>query len=467
MKTLIRTLLAGAVLSGCATPSLMENRAGGLPGLDISVPEMWSTQTQDRAIDFETRATGTGWLARFGDDTLDTLVQDAYRANPDLDQLRANLDRAEALTDRARSGLLPVLDGLAGGSRRDAISGADASSASLNMSVSASWEPDLWGRLGSGVTASEMDREAALADLDAARQVLAASVIETYFLAIEADRLADVSARNLEALSETLGFVEVQYERGLRSGQDLVLIRADVASATASRQQADGAARQARRALETLIGLYPDTDRALASTLPDVPAFELTDQPVDILRQRPDLQAASHRVAAAYARHDVARAAQKPRLSLGGTFGGSEAQLGDIFDPANLAATLFVNLSAPLFDGGQRGADVAVAKADIDNALAAYRRAAIDAFGDVEDQLDQGYVLRAREAALLSALSDARQALKFTRFRYESAEVDLLNVLQVQQRVSFIEAQLVSLRRARLTQYINLSLALGITPDAV
>ena len=217
-------------------------------------------------------------------------------------------------------------------------------------------------------------------------------------------------------------------------------------------------------ALETLIGSYPGTSRNLSRELPDVPAFQNLGQPADILRRRPDLRSAEFRVSAAYANHAAAVADQKPQLSLNGSLGGSDSSLGKLLDPTRLATTLLGNVSAPIFDAGLRQSAVDAAQSDIDAAYAVYRRTALKAFLEVEDQIDSGAVLKAQEDALLLALEDARQALKFMRFRYESAEVDLLNVLQIQQRVSFIEGQLVSLRRARLVQFLNLSLALGVQP---
>ncbi|MEL6686168.1 MAG: TolC family protein [Pseudomonadota bacterium] len=459
-RSILLMITAATFVTGCATTSLTGSAQGLSSGLSFELPTRWE-QSEDRSSKETNKA---AWLAAFDEDDWAMLVEEAYQNNPDLDQLRANLDRANALTDQARASLLPVLDGLVGASRSDTFEGPDASSANLSASLSASWEADLWGRLSSRVEARDFDEAALVSDLEAAKQVLATSVVEAAFLTIESQRLADVSRRNLDALSETLGFVRVQQERGLRSAQDLVLIRADVATATASLRQAEGAIRQAQRALESLIGTYPGTDRTLASDLPNVPDAFGVGAPADILRTRPDLQAAERRVQAAYARHEAAVADQKPQLSLSGSLGGSDASLSNLFDPMNIATNLLANVSAPLFDGGLRQSNVDVAQADIDAALATYSRTALNAFEEVENQIDFGTVLKAREDLLLLALEDARQALKFTQFRYESAEVDLLNVLQIQQRVSFIEAQLVSLRRARLVQYLNLSLALGVPP---
>lgn len=467
----LSVLLSVSFLTGCATTSLTGQGSSHFERSNVQSPESWDTLgisvQPPEALPLSLADVGAevNWLDAFDDPAFNALVEEAYRNNPNLERLQANLDRAKALADRARSSLSPTLDGGLSGSRSDAFEGPDRSSANLDVRLSASWDVDLWGRLSASAEAGELEAQATQADLDAARQILAASVIETLFLAIEAQRLQEVSQRNLDALSETLGFVEVQYDRGLRSAQELVLIRADVSSAIASYKQAEGRTRQAKRALEILIGHYPRTDRGLADELPDVPSVASVGQPANILRTRPDLRAAERRVDAAYARHASALAAKKPRLSLSGSLGGSGSQLADWFDPASIAASLLGNVTAPLFDGGLRDADIAIAKADVDAAMATYRETALDAFLEVENQLDEADILRQREAALLSALKDARDALRFTQFRYESAEVDLLNVLQVQQRVSFIEAQLVGLRRARLSQYLNLSLALGIPPQ--
>jgi NodT family efflux transporter outer membrane factor (OMF) lipoprotein len=405
------------------------------------------------------------WLSRFNEPALDNLVAKAYAHNPNNKRLQARLDRALAQSNSARSALLPIIDGSLRTSRTDPFEESDTSSASLSAGVDVSWEPDLWGRIGASSQAGQFRADAAKADYNAARQILAAAVVENYFLAIEARRLAEVSQSNLDALNKTLGFVTVQFERGLRSGQDISLIRADVASAKVSYNRAEGASRDALRALEILVGTYPKADSLAVSALPKLPTFIALGLPANVLTNRPDLQAAQYRVEAAYASHKSTTAAQKPNLSLGGFIGGSSSNLGKIFDPSAMASRLFANLTAPVFDGAKRKADIAIAQADIDEALANYQDVVVEAFREVERQIDQGQILAQQETELTQALSDARDALKFTQFRYESAESDLLNVLSVQQRVSFIESQLVSTRRARLVQYINLALALGIEPS--
>ena len=79
----------------------------------------------------------------------------------------------------------------------------------------------------------------------------------------------------------------------------------------------------------------------------------------------------------------------------------------------------------------------------------------------VEQQLDLWAVLRAQEALINSALTEAEKAFGFTEFAYEIGTADLLDVLSLQQRVSALESQQVSVQSARLIQISRLSLALG------
>ena len=459
-KQLLLSVFTGALLSACATHSTALTPTQTLSLPSVSVPSEW----HGNKVQGESVSSHIGWLNGFNNTALDDLVLRALEDNPNLKQVEARLNKAKAQTNRAKSALYPELNATLGGTRTDNFETSKNASASLNAGLNVSWEPDLWGRLKASSIASENFAQAAKADYEAAQHVLAASVVENYFLAIEAQRLAEVSQSNLTALNKTLGFVTVQYERGLRSGQDISLIRADVASAKVSLNRSEGAARAALRALNILLGAYPQTEQGLDKTLPVTPAFTALGKPVDILTQRPDVQAAKFRVHAAYASHKVTKKAQKPNLSLNGVIGGNSSDLASLFDPASLATTLIANLTTPIFDAGSRKADIAIAQADIDESLAAYKETALTAFRDVERQIDQGDILLKQEVELTQALSDARDALRFTQFKYESGDSDLLNVLSVQQRVSFIEAQLVSTRRARLVQYVNLALALGLDP---
>ncbi len=183
--------------------------------------------------------------------------------------------------------------------------------------------------------------------------------------------------------------------------------------------------------------------------------------PSDLLERRPDLVAAERRVAAAFNATNQARAARLPTLSLTGNIGGASSSLSDLLDPANVAWTAGANLLAPLYDGGRRRAAVEITTAEQEQALALYGQAAINAFSEVETNLDQGVVVQQRIVDLEEAAAEAENALRIARLRYEEGEEDLLSVLTIQQRDISAKSSLSSVNRLLLEQRVNLNRALG------
>jgi NodT family efflux transporter outer membrane factor (OMF) lipoprotein len=329
------------------------------------------------------------------------------------------------------------------------------------VSLQASWEVDIWGRLRAGRQAAVVSAEAAEADLRYAQHSLAAAVADAYFVAIEAGLQANVTRETFEALTETNRIVTVQYENGFASSEELALSKSDLATAQASLAAAEGSQRDALRALELLLGRYPAADVQVRESLPGVPPAPPAGVPSEILERRPDLIAAERRVAAAFNSLDQARAAQLPRISLTAGAGASSDQLSSLLDPGNVAWSLGTNLLAPIFDGGALAAQVEAATAEQQGAIAAYGQAALNAFKEVETSLDQNVVLSERQASLSVAAAQASEALRVFQLRHQEGDIQLLDVLTVQRRVFSAESSLLSVERGRLEQWVNLNLALG------
>ncbi|CAK9039482.1 Nodulation protein NolG [Durusdinium trenchii] len=331
----------------------------------------------------------------------------------------------------------------------------------VEVGLQLNWELDVWGRIRSGQQAAAAGAEAAEADYLFSQYSLAAGVARSYFLAIEAGLQESVAQDTVDALTETTRIVNVQYENGLASSQDLALTKSDLATARDTLTATSGAKRDAVRALEILLGRYPGAELQVRTSLPDAPASPPPGVPSEILERRPDLIAAERNVAAAFNSLDSAKAARLPAISLTSNIGGASGSLSNLLDPANVAWTVAGNLLAPLFDGGARQSQVDVSTAEQKQAVAAYGQAALEAFGEVETNLDQGVVLDNRVDALTEAAKEANEAYRVARLRYNEGETDLIDVLTIQQRVFAAESNLASIRRSLLEQRVNLNLALG------
>jgi outer membrane protein TolC len=166
-------------------------------------------------------------------------------------------------------------------------------------------------------------------------------------------------------------------------------------------------------------------------------------------------------VAAAFNRTDQTKAAALPKLSLTGSLGGASTGLSSILNSSNIIWQLAGNLLTPVFDAGVRKRDIEIATIEQEQALLNYGNTALEAFSDVEKSLDQGQVLEKRSKSLLEVKTEINKAYTIADLRYREGEVELIDVLNIQQRLTDADSKIIALKRAQLEQRINLYLALG------
>ncbi|MGB3471851.1 MAG: efflux transporter outer membrane subunit [Erythrobacter sp.] len=448
-------LLLALTLAGCATLStdqdVAEATAQSLPKL----PESWIVAG---AVPGEVQI---GWIEAVGDPVLSQLVLEAQANNPDIRAAAASLEASRAIVRQARSALFPQINANFNADQTDTPNPFALNQPFYTLTAQGQWEVDLWGRIRAGRNAAYASAQAVEADLRFAQYSLAAGVASAYFTSIEAGEQVGVARRTVDALAEIDRIVRVRYREGFASRQDTATSGADLEAARDNLAQTQLGARQARRALEVLLGRYPADRVALAGTLPETPPAPPAGLPSSLLERRPDVIAAERRVAAALADVDQAKAAQLPQIVLTGAVGGASTDLLEVVNTSNFLWSIVGNVLQPIFDAGLRGAQVDEADANAKAAIASYGSTALAALSDAEDNLDAVQVLGQRELILETAAEEAGTAYALAQLQYSEGEIDLIDVLNFQQRLFSAERNLVGLRRQRIEQWVALNLALG------
>ncbi|MEO0591680.1 MAG: efflux transporter outer membrane subunit [Pseudomonadota bacterium] len=461
-----RALLIGTAslaLSGCMTLSTDDDVARAAAESLPSLPQNWVVDGADPG---DVRI---GWIEAVGDPVLTELVLEAQANNPDILAAAANLDAARALVVQARAPLFPQINANFNVDRTDTPNPFALNDTVYTATAQAAWELDLWGRVRSGRNAAYASAQAVEADLRFAQYALAAGVASAYFASIEARQQVGVAQRTVDALAEIDRIVRVRYREGFASRQDTATTGADLEGARDSLAQAEIGARNAKRALEVLLGRYPAEKVGLADTLPQAPPPPPAGLPAQLLERRPDVIAAERRVASAFANLDQTKAAQLPQVVLTAVGGSTSTDLGDILDSGNLLWSIIGDVLQPIFDAGLRGAQEDEADANRRAAISLYASTALAALQDVEDNLDAVKVFAEREVILETAAEEAGTAYALAQLQYTEGEIDLIDVLNFQQRLFSAERNLVTVRRQRIDQWVGLNLALGgtwsATPD--
>jgi multidrug efflux system outer membrane protein len=440
-------LLAGCLLKEPPTASDLRNETLN----HTFIPPHWT------GADTPTGPVQDGWLATFGDATLDSLVEEALVHNADLEVAAARVEQARAYAKAAGAAIYPSVTLLARGGGQ--LSGDN--SGLSGVVLSASWELDLWGRVRAGRAAAGEQYASAVVDYQYARQSLAALVVKSWFLATEARLQKGIADDMVRASEQLVDVVRQRQKVGFGNEYELAVAEANLGGFRDTQRQLELGYLQAQRALEVLLGRYPSASLAAADALPAMPPPVPAGLPSELLERRPDVVAAERRVAAAFYGVTEAKAARLPSITL--TASGSDLT-SDLFvlqDRDNPVWSAGASLLAPIYRGGALQAQVEIRTAEQKQALAEYARTGLRAFNDVENALSSEFTLRAREKILAKAVADNTRALEFARQRYRVGSVDLRAVSQQQLAQFAAEATLLRVQSEARVQRVNVYLALG------
>lgn len=429
------------VVACAGTPQLSVAPDLALPDTYVSAPETAGPQEPD-------------WVSALGDPALPGLIATAMESNPNLAAARANADAARASARAGQAARFPSLDFGTTATTRPA---GEVYTAGLEVS----WQADVWGRISSLARASALSAEAAEADYAGAELSIAASVASTWFLLTEARLQRELAERDVATRQRQLEIVDRRFVRGVVRSSDVRTARSALASSQATLAIRERTERQTARALQTLLGGYPDGAVAGADVLPSLNALPSPGTPEMLINRRPDVLAAEFRLAAAGFSASAARKALYPSLSLSGSYGGQTGDLSDLFSPSTLVESLTASIAAPIFRAGalraERDRTAAVARAQASN----YVNTSLTALREVENALTADSLLEARVAALETARAEAEAALELVERQYASGVGTIFELIDAQTRLTQAESQLISARRERIDNRIALHLAIA------
>jgi NodT family efflux transporter outer membrane factor (OMF) lipoprotein len=381
------------------------------------------------------------WWTLYGDAELDALQSRLVAGSPDLAAALARYQQARAFTDQLRSGFYPSIVASANAQRlrqsqekplRVLGPTSPDNYSSVTLGAEVDYEFDLWGRIRNQVASGVATEAAAQADLESARLSLQAQLADDYIALRGLDREVALFDATVTAYGKALELTHSRHDGGIASGLDVS--RAETQLESARSQAAQELAQRAvlEHAIAALIGESPSrfaiAPRLAPINLPAIPP----GVPSTLLQRRPDIAAAQRRVMAANATIGVARAAYFPAVTLSATAGYQNAGIGNLITAPNLFWSIGPTLLLTVFDAGKRDAQVAQARAVLDENAARYRSVVLGAFQQVEDNLALLNHYRTAAEAEKAAVDAAQRSLDFATSRYRDGAASYLEVVTSQ-----------------------------------
>lgn len=432
---------------------------------EIDAPKTFrfdNKQTQDIA--------DTMWWEQFQDPVMNDLIKAALAENKNVGVAAARIMEFQGHYGATRSELFPQIGGQVGARHNNLNSLtlppplASDITRSWNLytvSINASWELDIWGRIR---RLSEAARAQLLASEEGRRATiltLVSSVASSYINLLALDRQLEIAKRTAVSRAQSVEVFELRFAGGVISQMELAQIRSQYEVAAAAIPPLESQIAQQENALSVLLGRPPGPiprGRELKElNLPVVSA----GLPSELLVRRPDLQQAEQKLIAANAEIGAARALYLPRISLTGLLGVASNNLSGMFSsPARLAA-FGVMTSIPIFTAGGIAGQVKQAEGRHQQALLQYEQAILVAFKEVEDALIS--VQKTREQLIPQGrrVNALRDYMEMARLRYDEGYTSYIEVLDSERSLFDAETNFAQIQGTVFGSLINLYMVLG------
>ena len=483
----VAALAAAGVLTGVLTGA----GAGCAAGPDYHTPRIALPERYDAAAAQASPADGAApagaapaialaaWWRALQDPELDSLIERAVSANPDLLIALERLQAARTFEAAVIGKVLPEADASAGAGRgtgsdltrgraSNTLRSGDNAAGLQHLNeiggFDAVWELDFFGKYRREIEAARDDEQALRAARNAVLVAVVADVANAYVELRGLQVRASVLASSIAVLRESLRIVKIRYERGITNELDVTLATRELATLEAQAAPLEARLRAAEYTIATLLGLYPEDlvkELAAVGMVPAVPALVDVGVPPELLRRRPDIQQAERELAGATARIGIATAGLFPQVAVTGAIGfqrqslKGQPVLGEHIWSLGPAAVW------PLLDFGALDAQVEIADLETRARLVRYKQAIQQAVREVDTSYGLFTAEQQSLAKLDTALLASQRAVSLANERYQRGLTDFLNVVDAERAEYALEEQYAQAQVAAAGEFIALYRSLG------
>ncbi|HWE45983.1 MAG TPA: efflux transporter outer membrane subunit [Caulobacteraceae bacterium] len=449
----------------------------------------WKTAAPSDALD------RGDWWTLFNDPLLNDLEAKVAVSNQNLAAAEAAYRNAHAMVAEQRAALFPTVD-LSGSANVSGGGGAGSSTINTGtggtgtggtgtggtgtggtgtgttvtrgtvqryqVSVGATWAPDIWGRVRRAIAGAKANAQATAADVANAK-LSAQTELATDYLQLRADdeqiRLLQTTA---DAYQRALQVAKNRYAQGVAAKSDVLTAETTLLDAQAQTEQTVQARATLEHAIAVLTGQPPaalaiEPRSQFTPSIPGVPV----GLPSELLERRPDVAAAERRAKNANEQIGVQVAAYYPTITLTPSLGFASSSLSKLFSSSAFTWTLGGDATQILFDGGARKARVAEARATYDQNVAEYRQTVLTAFQQVEDELAAGKYLEQQQRFRAEASAAADENEKIVLNQYRAGQASATDVVTAENTALSARINLVGVEQSQLTAAVSLIEALG------
>ncbi|WP_338765240.1 efflux transporter outer membrane subunit [Massilia sp. METH4] len=463
-KTLI-TLAVTALLAGCSLAPVYERPAAPVTP---SWPQGDAYKPAAAPADAK-QAYDIGWREFIANEQLEQLVALALENNRDLRVSILNIEAARAQYGVTRAERVPGVNASVGQTAQRVPSNSSATGEgyitrqyTAGLGIPA-FELDFFGRV-KNLSEAALQQYLGTEEARRSQQISLVAEVANAWLTLAADQeRLRLAQDTLKSQQITFELSKRRFEAGATSGLDMYEAQTSVETARSDVAVYTAQVAADQNALALLAGAPVPAELLPQGSLESVTQLAQLPEgvPSEVLARRPDVLSAERTLQAQNANIGVARAAFFPRISLTASAGAASGDLSNLFKAGAGTWSFIPQLTLPIFAGGANQANLDLAKANRDIAVAQYEKAIQSAFREVADALAQRGTLDERVASQAALVEASGKSYRIHEQRYQKGAESYLNALVSQRTLYGAQQSLISARLAQASNQVTLYKVLG------
>lgn len=314
-----------------------------------------------------------------------------------------------------------------------------------------SYEVDFWGKYYLQTQAAKRRAEEAEADLATARLLLVDQIASTYFAIQSMDVQIALIREQIALHRELLDLLSKQVDRGLTDAFTLLDEQATLETLVSQEQSFMQTRDLNKSLLATLVGREPNSATFEISATPWSFPIVPVGIPSSLLAKRPDVQSNMKEVEARIAEIGAAKTELLPSISLSAAAGYQAGVAHEWFKWKDRIWDIAASVAQPIFDAGQRFAQIDQSKAAFRYSAASLTQTVLSSVKEVEDALVAIRTQTERRLAAVKREEDLSSTSILRSAQCTAGLQDYLPVLQAKENL--IQAKL-----DRINEEYNLQL---------
>lgn len=334
------------------------------------------------------------WWETFNDKDLNYFINLALKNNPDYKIALKNIEIAKTYVLQNGSYLFPMFN-LQSTSQRQKFSQRTPTGkfifskpyTTYDLSVSASYELDLFGKALNAFRASKENVQLSKDEAKAVKIALITNVVNNYYQIVQNAKQIEILRKEIAILKENEKLTEANYKAGLTNYSNVYSSKLALRTLKENLKSLENERKILINAFAYLLGEYPESFKfSIEGAMPknlEIPKAV----PSYVVANRPDIRETQKNIIIDAYSEKISLANFFPSFNLTGSYGFESNKLTNLITTPSVAWNFGLNILEPIINYGSILAQYKRSKLQLQEDILNYRKTVLNAFKEVDDSL--------------------------------------------------------------------------------